>query len=329
MLVQRGAHEPEIGYERAQSGSERVHPSKLTSGSSLGRGRSGYGGSKEERMREKVEEEEDEIGLENKAEGASFGFEGPPARLFLAPLLRKLTVTGLEEAWQNLKLIADEEQVIVVEEDDNATTDELISLCLLGRLHASNSFNPRAMKSVLRNVWKPTKGLVIRDLDSNLFTFQFFSAADRDFVLNEGPWAFDGCILLLKQMTGLEVPSKAEFRLAPYDVPGKKLTTSFAQFLTSNIGDFVSCEDTTMFRVDQALCFRVDIDMSKPLRREIYIKATNKQLWIRFKYIKLPDFRYGCSKLGHVLVGCDFVQVSKGDDDLQYGIWLCASPLKS
>ena len=94
--------------------------------------------------------------------------------------------------------------------------------------------------------------MVIRDLDSNLFAFQFFTEADRDYVLNEGRWAFDGCILLLKQMTGLEVPSEVIFSIArfwakAYDILGKKQTVSFARILVSHIGNFVSCDDTTMF----------------------------------------------------------------------------------
>lgn len=112
---------------------------------------------------------------------------------------------------------------------------------------------------------------MIRDLDSNVIVFQFFAAADRDYVLNEGPWAFNGSILLLKQMTGLEVPyemgfSMARFWFKTYDVPGKKQTTSFGRILASHIGKFVSYDDTTMFGIDKALCFRVDIDISKPLR---------------------------------------------------------------
>lgn len=93
---------------------------------------------------------------------------------------------------------------------------------------------------------------MIRDLDANLFPFQFFSISDRDYVLNEGPWAFDGCILLLKQMTRLEVPSEVEFLTAwfwvkVYDVLGKKQPSSFAQLLASHLGEFVSCDEATMF----------------------------------------------------------------------------------
>ncbi|KAJ8435840.1 hypothetical protein Cgig2_003863 [Carnegiea gigantea] len=110
------------------------------------------------------------------------------------------------------KLTADEEQVVIDAEEEDSAAAELISLCL----HARSPFNPRAPKSVFHNLWKPSKGLVVRDLDSNLFALQFFSTADRDFVLNEGPWVFHGCILLLKQMTGLEMPSEVEFTIARF-----------------------------------------------------------------------------------------------------------------
>ncbi|KAJ8445540.1 hypothetical protein Cgig2_012428 [Carnegiea gigantea] len=84
-----------------------------------------------------------------------------------------------------------------------------------------------------------------------------------------------------------------------------------------------------MLGIDKALYFRVDIDISKLLRRGIYIKVTERQIWIKFKYIKLPDFCYGCGQLGHALAGYDTVQIEEDDPSLQYGSWICTSPLKS
>jgi len=72
------------------------------------------------------------------------------------------------------------------------------------------------MKNVLKNVWKPSKGDIIRDLDKNHFAFQFFSAVDKAYVLNESPWAFNGNILLLKELMGFEQPSKVQFTKAKF-----------------------------------------------------------------------------------------------------------------
>jgi len=70
------------------------------------------------------------------------------------------------------------------------------------------------MKMVLKNVWKPAKGVIIWDLDKNLFSSQFFSEADRHYVLDEDPWAFNGHILLSREIAGMEVTTDVEFDTA-------------------------------------------------------------------------------------------------------------------
>ncbi|KAJ8428057.1 hypothetical protein Cgig2_023451 [Carnegiea gigantea] len=84
------------------------------------------------------------------------------------------------------------------------------------------------MKNALISIWKPSKGLVVRDLDNNLFLFQFFSAADKK----------------------------------------------------------------------DSLYFRVDMDVDRPLCREVSVKMDGKPMWIKIKYVKLPKFCYGCGRLG-------------------------------
>ncbi|KAJ8425500.1 hypothetical protein Cgig2_015893 [Carnegiea gigantea] len=134
-------------------------------------------------------------------------------------------------------------------------------------------------------------------------------------------------------MTGLERPSevqfsKARFWVKAYDVPGKKQTTSFAHLLASNIGDFVSCNEATMFGVDKAVCFRADTDISKPLRKGIGVTVAGETMWIRFKFVKLPDSCYGCGRLVRTLKDCEIVVAEDDDPDLHYSAWLHASSLK-
>ena len=77
-----------------------------------------------------------------------------------------------------------------------------------------------------------------------------------------GPWALDGHILSLKQMTGMEIPSEVEFINAwfwvkAYDIPGKQQTISFARLLASNIRTLVDCDEGTLYGIDKALCFQL------------------------------------------------------------------------
>jgi len=51
-----------------------------------------------------------------------------------------------------------------------------------------------------------------------------------------------------------------------YDVPSKEQTTSFAREVASNISKLITYNEATMMGVNKTLCFRADIDISKPLR---------------------------------------------------------------
>ncbi|KAJ8433978.1 hypothetical protein Cgig2_024683 [Carnegiea gigantea] len=95
-----------------------------------------------------------------------------------------------------LNLTEEEEEIIDVPDVDSEERFEQIALCL---------------------------GVDIQDLDSILFAFQFFSSIDKDFVVN-GPRCFDGKILLLIEVTGLEQPSEIQFLMTrfwvkAYDIP--------------------------------------------------------------------------------------------------------------
>lgn len=59
------------------------------------------------------------------------------------------------------------------------------------------------------------------------------------------------------------------------------------------------------------------------------MKMDGKSIWIYFKFVKLPDFCYGCRRMGHVLRECKEVDLDTHDEVLQYGPWLRGSPLKS
>jgi len=106
---------------------------------------------------------------------------------------------GLEEIWNRLKLTEVEEEVAVFEEEGPLKKAEEIELSLIGKLLTTQNFNGKVMKTVFKNIWKPSKGMIVCEMDENLFLFRFFSKKDKDYVLKEGTWAFDRYILLLKE----------------------------------------------------------------------------------------------------------------------------------
>ena len=94
---------------------------------------------------------------------------------------------GLEVEWSKLKLMEAEEEVMIFDEEVSAEKKEEIELSILGQLLTQSNYNIRVMKNVLRNIWWPSKGKVVRELDHNIVVFQFSSKKDKEHVLNEGP----------------------------------------------------------------------------------------------------------------------------------------------
>ena len=86
----------------------------------------------------------------------------------------------LEEEWKRLKLTKEEEEIIVCDEEDPSEKAKQVALCLLGKLNTTNYFNPGAMKMELKDIWKPSHAVVIKDLEKNLFVFQFFAQSDKN-----------------------------------------------------------------------------------------------------------------------------------------------------
>ena len=92
---------------------------------------------------------------------------------------------------------------------------------------------------------------------------------------------------------------------------GADRSICFSLVRGAQIGSFMDCEDQHLHSVDRSLCFKVDIDVAKPLRRGVRVLLAGKPTWIQIKYVKLPDFCYGCGRLGHVLKGCLVLDFAK------------------
>ena len=188
------------------------------------------------------------------------------------------------------------------------------------------------MKGTFKNVWKAARGLVIEELDRNLFLFQFFSYVDKELVVNEGPRAFDGHAFLLKELTGMEKYSEVVFDTAMfcvkvYGAPTLKQTKAFADFRANKVGKFVNVDKNNLVGSDKSLNFIADININKSLRRSIRVKIGNQPGWFNIHYVKLGDFCYACGMMGHVYRGCKPFDDSIPKDKLPYGPTMRTSPI--
>lgn len=62
----------------------------------------------------------------------------------------------------------------------------------------------------MASIWRPNKGVCIKDLGAGTYVFQFFHPIDMNRVLDNGPWTFNNHLFLLKHLKEAENPTKVD-----------------------------------------------------------------------------------------------------------------------
>ncbi|KAF7832946.1 putative ribonuclease H-like domain, reverse transcriptase zinc-binding domain-containing protein [Senna tora] len=161
------------------------------------------------------------------------------------------------------------------------------------------------MEMALTNIWGNPPGFKVIKIEKHTFQLFFDREEDMERVLKGGAWLYRNSWLLLQSIN-----------------LGKKLGETLGTVI-----------DTGLFEIPEndniIVKAKVCMKMTNPIKRDANIGNRADGIhWIDFKYEKLPQFCYGCGRIGHDENQCDFgeglkdEQVSSGSN---YGPWLRAS----
>lgn len=229
---------------------------------------------------------------------------------------------------ENEELVID----VGVEEEINR-----FELCLVGRFLTEKNINVRVMKSKMADLWRPAKGITIKDIKPGLFLFQFYHVDDMLWVKNGGPWSFDNALLVLNGISPGEDPTKVplvdiDFWIQIYDLSvgymseavGKQLGNFFGSFL-----EYDSNNNSSIWR--EFMRLKIRLDVRKPLKRKKKIcKRDKTEVIVHCKYERLGDFCFTCGLLTHTERFCQ--KKFEGDGSLvskEWGAWLRAPPRRN
>ena len=169
----------------------------------------------------------------------------------------------------------DEGGLIITGEDIDEEREGKIDcrFCLVGRFLTDKVINFQAMKNTMAGLWRPGKGIYIRDLSPTLFLFQFFHEVNIRRVFESGPWTFDQHILIVKQLDELKQPQNVplyhtSFWIQVYNLPVGFLYEKVLQNIGNYIGEFQTSDENNLLGVwRNYMRIRVSIDVRKPLKR--------------------------------------------------------------
>ena len=229
----------------------------------------------------------------------------------------------------NMKLTADEEEIIPISDEGRVQAMESCSLSLIGKFLTCKPFNKRAAKTTLRKAWGLENSLQIIEVGPNLFQFKFKTEFDMARILQDGPWSFDNQLLLLQRwQKGMTVGNirleHASLWIQIWGAPFDMVSPQVAREVGNRIGRVEEVEGQR--RQDELNYFmrvKVAVPIGKPLRRGGFIAGSDgARSWVTFKYERLPLFCHYCGLLGHDVKHCaSHFAVSRngGEVDYQYG----------
>ncbi|GAU35438.1 hypothetical protein TSUD_375280 [Trifolium subterraneum] len=221
--------------------------------------------------------------------------------------------------FESLNIDEEEELNFVVGEDTDEQTD--LNLCLVGLFVHDRPIQFNSMKACLADVWRPVKGMTVKEATQGLYLFKIFHPLDVEEVLKGRPWTFDNFTLIIDRLKiGValqDIPLfHVNFWVQIHDVPIDMMLETVGKGLANYIGEFVEYNknnNTSFWR--KYMRVKVRVDVRSPLRIEKKIKLNGGQGGVvKFKYEKLGLFCFVCGRLGHAENKCEVKYAMERDD---------------
>jgi hypothetical protein len=243
------------------------------------------------------------------------------------------SMEGLENLCSRITLTGGEKEGISISEGEISDVRQKGELCLVGKLWTEKPTNKEAFKTVLSRLWRTVETVIFKEIQENLWLFEFSDAVDKCRVLAGRPWAFDRQALIINEFDGQTPPSQMVFTSTPiwiqvHDMPLLCMSKTVGIKIGASMGKL---EDVDLAGDGagwgRCLRLRVNIDLSEPLERGRALQLGGHSYWVIFKYEKLPMFCFYCGRVIHGRVGCPQRQdtrINVAEDKKQWGTWLRA-----
>lgn len=241
---------------------------------------------------------------------------------------KKAISFDVDELLKNLKLSEAEQDGVVLAKADRAKLPE-VKWMAAARLLTTKHFSEQSLIQTMCAAWNTTREVSFRAIGKNLFVVQAFCLGDWKRIMEEGPWIFRGCALMLEVFDGATqipsvIPSKMQAWIQIHKIPPLYRTESIICQLAGKVGEVISadtrvnsCSDGEFHRA------RVNLVASKPLVRFVTLAPEGyDKIFLQVKYEKLPRFCAHCGLMGHIHLEC-----GTGDQEqetLQFGEWMIA-----
>uniref|UniRef100_A0A803PCD7 DUF4283 domain-containing protein n=1 Tax=Cannabis sativa TaxID=3483 RepID=A0A803PCD7_CANSA len=173
---------------------------------------------------------------------------------------------------------------------------------LIGKILSRYKLGKAAIQGSLRLSWSAIKGWKWKEIEDGLIKFTFANRNDAMNVLARRPWFVCGSLMVLMPWPSWLTPSEIKFDKTPMWVRIESIPPFYWNL--SNLKELAS-RASPVHELPQGiedaigmsnLKFRATIDLNKPVFSGFFLRRQRlKDLWIQYKYERLPKM---CFKFG-------------------------------
>lgn len=185
--------------------------------------------------------------------------------------------SNIIDAMNTITLEDEEEDILAIEEEEIQANNNLYSgynarLCIVGRFITKGQVDFPAMQQTLAALWKPGRGVYIKELEVNLFLFQFYHELDVKRVMEGCPWSFNRKAIIMNRLKEGENPrcvslNSMDIWVQIHDLKVGFMSMRIIKEVANYIENFVeSCPSNFVGVWREYMRVRVNIDLSKPLK---------------------------------------------------------------
>lgn len=155
-------------------------------------------------------------------------------------------------------------------------------LCLVGKFITDGVVDFSSMQHTMSALWRPGKGVYVKELDANLYIFQFYHELDVRRVIDGSPWSFNRKVFIITRMEGNN-PRCMQLDSLDLWVQIHELLVGFmSERIIQEVGNFIgvyvkSCPKNFVGGWKEYMRIRVRITLAKALKRRMKVRKSGDE----------------------------------------------------